>query len=116
MYRGIFLAVLMFSSVAIYAQEMEQKLNQKTNLIEVVYYHENGIISQEGTFNLDNKLHGIWTSYDEEGNKIAQGSYVNGLKNGTWYFWTEESVREVEYNNNVIAGVTKSENRLTKQH
>ncbi len=97
-----------------YAQnKMEQRLNKKTNLIEAKYYHDNGLVSQEGTFNLEGKLHGEWTSFDENGSKIAMGTYSNGLKSGTWYFWSGDKMKEVEYNDNSIASVDGVKNSKT---
>ncbi len=96
----------------------DQNFNEETKLIEVTYYHENDVISQQGTFNLEGKLHGKWTSYSEEGTKIAEGSYNNGLKTGTWYFWSNDVVKEIEYDNNVIASIDgiKKTNRLVDKN
>ena len=113
----LILVIVFATSVAFGQSKMDQKLNKETNLIEVTYYHDNGMISQEGTFNLDGKLHGEWTSYDDKGHKIALGSYENGMKTGTWYFWSGDSKKEVEYSNNAIAsvdGVKKSKGLVDK--
>ena len=113
----LILAIVFATSVAFGQSKKDQKLNKETNLIEVTYYHDNGIISQEGTFNLDGKLHGEWTSYDDQGHKIALGSYENGMKTGTWYFWSGDSKKEVEYSKNAIAsvdGVKKSKGLVDK--
>lgn len=91
-----------------YAQEKELKVNEDTGLIEAVYYHENGEISQHGTFNSKGQLHGKWLSFNDKGVKIAEGSYQKGLKSGIWYFWQGDSIREVEYKNNAIASVSVS--------
>ena len=109
MLRSITICLFFFFATAItFGQEkVQKKYNQETNLIEATYFHENGQVSQEGTFNADGKLHGEWTSYDAEGNKLAFGSYENGIKTGTWYFWTEDSLREVEFSNNQIASVNE---------
>ena len=87
------------------AQEKEVKVNEETGLIEAVYFHDNGVVSQKGTFNISRQLHGEWISFNETGEKIAQGNYLNGMKTGTWYFWFEDSVRVVEYDQNIIAEV-----------
>lgn len=92
-------------------QKKEQQLNKETNLIEVTYYHNNDQISQQGTFNLAGKLHGKWTSYNEDGVKIAEGSYVNGIKTGKWYFWADDKVKEIIYDNNSIASISESKNK-----
>ncbi len=98
--------VMAFVTVLVYGQDKKvQKFNDETNLIEVTDYHDNGIISQEGTFNLNGELHGEWISYDALGNKISQGSYENGDKSGKWVFWSNDTMKEVEYNNNQIASI-----------
>lgn len=106
MSRIFTIALILFAS-GVYAQEKEQRYNKETDLIEVVYYHDNGMVSQEGTFNTDQKLHGLWKSFNRKGEKIAEGTYVNGLKSGTWYFWAGDVVKEVTYSDNVIASVTE---------
>lgn len=86
-------------------QEKKLVLNEETNLIEATFYHDNGMISQKGTFNLDRKLHGQWTSYDEKGQKVALGTYINGVKSGKWLFWEGDKQTEVEYRDNLIATI-----------
>ncbi|MGB5268898.1 toxin-antitoxin system YwqK family antitoxin [Eudoraea sp.] len=111
MKKIIILLVLAFTTVLVYGQENKvQKLNKETNLIEVTDYHDNGIISQEGTFNLKGQLHGEWISYDTLGNKISQGSYENGDKSGKWLFWSNNTMKEVEYSNNQIASINGVKN------
>lgn len=83
----------------------ELKMNHETNLVEATYFHDNGVVSQEGTFNLEKQLHGKWISYNEAGEKIAVGNYTNGLKTGKWSFWAGSDMKEVEYSNNTIASV-----------
>jgi antitoxin component YwqK of YwqJK toxin-antitoxin module len=91
-------------------QRMEQNFNSETKLIEATYFYDNGDISQEGTFNVDGQLHGKWTSYNENGEKIAVGSYASGKKTGTWYFWADNILKEVEFADNQIASVTEARN------
>ena len=74
------------------------------DLVEATYYYEDGTIQQQGTFK-DGKLHGIWTSYDVNGNKLAVGIYKNGVKTGKWLFWTNSSLKEVEYIDSRIVSV-----------
>ncbi|MEK6152656.1 nicotinic acid mononucleotide adenyltransferase [Flavobacteriaceae bacterium 3-367] len=107
----LFWAVLLISATSFAQKEKTLVLNEDTNLIEATYYHENGEISQKGTFNLARKLHGEWASFNEKGEKIAMGSYENGVKTGKWFFWTDGIVKEVEYNNNAIAGVVNKESK-----
>lgn len=119
MRNTVLLLVMTFVTVLVYGQEnTDQKFNAETNLIEVTDYHDNGVISQEGTFNLKGELHGEWISYDAIGNKISQGNYENGEKTGKWFFWSNSTIKEVEYSNNQIASVNgvKKSSRVADNH
>jgi hypothetical protein len=119
MKKAVILIALTFVTILAYGQENKvQKLNKETNLIEVTDYHDNGMISQEGTFNLKGQLHGEWISYDALGNKISQGSYENGYKSGKWFFWSNNTMKEVEYNKNEIASINgvKNSSRVADNH
>src|SRR5690606_21234365 len=107
--------IVLFSALMItvvsFAQEKQKrdlKFNKKTNLIEVVYYHDNGEVSQTGFYTLDGKLHGEWLSFDTDGEKEISGYYDNGKKVGKWFYYTNETVKEVDYNDNTIAGIKES--------
>ncbi len=111
MKKTILIFAILFISITAFAQtEPEMKLNKETNLIEATYFHANGEVSQEGTFNLEKQLHGEWLSYNEKGETITVGSYKNGIKTGKWLFWSNDILKEVEYSDNVIAGVTETKN------
>jgi len=99
----------LFSMVSLAQKERVLKLNKETNLIEVTYYHDNGVVSQTGAYTLDGKLQGEWLSYDTEGNKTVLANYDNGKKVGKWFYWTKETVKEVDYSKNVIANLKESE-------
>jgi antitoxin component YwqK of YwqJK toxin-antitoxin module len=119
MKKAVIFMAITFVTVLTYGQENKvQKFNKETNLIEVTDYHDNGIISQEGTFNLNGELHGEWISYDVSGNKLSQGSYQNGRKSGKWIFWTNNTIKEVEYSNNEIASINgvKNSSRIADNH
>ncbi|GGK13473.1 hypothetical protein GCM10007962_04740 [Yeosuana aromativorans] len=102
-------AIMLFTVVAFAQKERTLKLNKDTNLIDVVYYYDNGLVSQTGTYTLDGKLQGQWISYDKEGNKTVLANYDNGKKVGKWFYWTKETVKEVDYDTNVIANLKESE-------
>ena len=103
--------MLFLTATLSYAQEqVDKKYNAETGLVEATYYYENGMVSQQGTFDRDGKLHGQWTSFNEAGEKIAIGSYDRGVKSGTWYFWADNTLKEVEFSNNQIASVTEAKN------
>ncbi|WP_188369979.1 toxin-antitoxin system YwqK family antitoxin [Muriicola marianensis] len=97
--------VFLMTIIAYGQKEKDLVLNEETGLIEATYYHDNGVVSQKGTFNLDRQLHGEWISFNEEGVKISQGTYENGMRSGKWYFWQGDTVKEVVYNNNMVASV-----------
>lgn len=101
--------LVMLSMTLTYAQEKQNvKYTDKGDLTEAVYYYDNGAVQQEGTFNEAGELHGLWTSYDIEGNKIAVGKYVNGKKDGKWMFWSKDNiVREVDYSDSRIVNVSE---------
>jgi len=112
------LLVVLLATCAYGQKDKELSLNEETGLIEAVYYHDNGEISQKGTFNLDRKLHGEWISYNEEGVKVSQGSYEKGLRTGTWSFWSDNTMKKVEYSNNAIASINgvKTSTKLADNH
>ena len=99
----IFLAVLFVSFSAFAQKEKTLTLNKETNLIDAVYYHDNGEISQTGSFTADGKLEGNWISYDKEGNKLVSAYYKNGKKVGKWIHWINGEKKTVNYDNNVAS-------------
>jgi 6-phosphogluconolactonase (cycloisomerase 2 family) len=97
------LLIALFTTVSFAQKEKSLKLNKETNLIEATYYHDNGEISQKGTFTLDGKLEGNWISYDEKGNKLVSAFYKNGKKVGKWIHWVDGEKKVITYNNNVAS-------------
>ena len=79
------------------------------DLISAKYFHGSGALAQTGTYNLSNELHGLWTSYDLKGQKLAQGQYFNGKKVGLWSFYNNDRLILVEYDDSKIAQVTRLE-------
>ena len=71
------------------------------------YYHDNGAIEQQGTINKEGELHGVWTSYDLDGNKVTVGNYMNNKKVGKWLFWSGDKLKEVDYIDSKIASVSE---------
>jgi antitoxin component YwqK of YwqJK toxin-antitoxin module len=96
--------VALFITVVSFAQqERELKLNEEANLIEVTYYHDNGVVSQTGSYTLDGKLQGEWLSFDTVGKKTVLANYDNGKKVGKWIYWIDGIKKEVNYENNVAS-------------
>jgi len=110
MKKSILVSFAFLIAVVTFAQEKRDlKLNKDTNLIEVVYYHDNGVVSQTGAYTTDGKLQGEWLSYSTDGKKQVSANYDNGQKVGKWFFWNKTTLKEVDYNNNVIANVNEWE-------
>lgn len=107
----LYLLIVLFISVA-NAQDIKKEfvLNEDTDLIEGTYYYENGQISQSGTFNKEGKLHGEWNSFNRNGKQIASAMYENGTKVGKWYFLANNTLKEVNYTNNIVASVSELKN------
>ena len=106
----LFLA-LMISVVSFAQQERALELNEETNLIEVKYYHDNGVVSQTGFYTTDGKLQGEWLSFDTKGKKTVSANYDNGKKVGKWFYWNNAILKEVDYSNNAIASVSEWTNK-----
>jgi antitoxin component YwqK of YwqJK toxin-antitoxin module len=102
------LIALLFIGTTVTAQNLNQpKLETKGTLTVATYFYDNGSVQQEGAFNKKGALEGLWTSYDFEGNKLSQGNYSNGIKTGKWFFWTENSLKEVDFVNSKIMNVNE---------
>ena len=91
-------------SASLYAQENKTVFEKEGDMVKATYYHENGIVSQEGYF-LNEKLHDQWRMFNEDGKMIARGSYNMGRRDGKWFFWNKEGVKEVDYKDNRIVNV-----------
>jgi antitoxin component YwqK of YwqJK toxin-antitoxin module len=111
MKKFVFFIAFLITAVSFAQQERELKLNKDTKLIEVIYYHDNGVVSQTGAYTLDGKLQGEWLSFDAEGNKLVSANYDNGKKVGKWFYWTDKTLKEVDYSNNAIASVNEWTNK-----
>ncbi len=112
--KKLVLVFALFITAVSFAQKEQKrdlKFNKDTNLIEVVYYHDNGVVSQTGFYTTDGKLQGEWLSYNADGEKTVSGNYDNGKKVGKWFYYTNDSVKEVDYNANVIANLKESDTK-----
>ncbi|MBP1838444.1 toxin-antitoxin system YwqK family antitoxin [Formosa algae] len=109
----IFVFALLVTVMSFAQDKRDLKLNKDTQLIEVTYYNDNGDVTQTGTYTLEGKLQGEWNSYDAKGQRTASATYENGKKVGKWFFWSEDSLREVDYSNNAIANVSEWSSKST---
>ena len=97
----LLLFTFLITVVSFAQQKRELKHNTDTNLIDVVYYHDNGVVSQTGSYTTDGKLQGVWLSFDTEGKKIVSANYDNGKKVGKWIHWIKGIPKVVDYSKKV---------------
>ncbi len=113
MKKYVILVALLFSGI-LFAQESNPKLEVVGQQVKAIYYFEDGRIQQEGFYE-NGKLQGKWISYDKNGMKVAAGEYDKGQKIGTWLFWKDSLVTEVNYSESRIASVKSwKKDRLAK--
>ncbi len=106
--KKILCILLVFSVSFVFAQKTPNvEIKNDGEVVIATYYHDNGAIEQQGPFNKKGELHGIWTSYDNQGQKVSTGNYQNGKKTGKWMFWTATKLKEVEYLNSQIVSVNE---------
>jgi len=103
MKKLLFVFAFLITVVSFGQKERNLKLNKDTNLIDVVYYHDNGAVSQIGSYTADGKLQGVWLSFNTEGKKTVSANYDNGKKVGKWIYWIDGVKKEVNYENNVAS-------------
>jgi len=113
MKKIVLLIVAIFGFLTTQAQEESKKDTyiKKGDIIEATLYYENGEISQKGFYTLDGVTTGNWVSYDRNGAKIAEAKYKDGAKIGTWFFWKENTLTEVDYNKSQIVAVNTWKNK-----
>lgn len=103
MKKSIIIIALLFSVIVV-AQKIAPKHEVAGNLVKSTYFFDNGKISQTG-FYKTGKVHGLWTSFDVNGNKTAMGNFENGAKIGKWFFWTNKNLSEVDFADSRIANI-----------
>ncbi|MGB3592210.1 MAG: nicotinic acid mononucleotide adenyltransferase [Nonlabens sp.] len=88
-----------------FSQEIKPTVTlQNDGSILATFFHKNGKVAQQGSL-VNDKRHGEWISYDENGIKTIQAEYTMDLKTGKWFFWKKDELIEVDYRNNQIASV-----------
>lgn len=102
--RQIISIVILCLGIAAYGQEKKPTFKAEKDLVKATYYYEDGSIKTQGYFK-DKKLTGQWVNFDKSGNKTQVGHYKNGKKVGKWFIWGKDSLKEINYEDNVIASV-----------
>ena len=95
------------------AQDKQTTYSVEGDLVKATYYYDDGSTRMQGYFK-DKKLTGEWIRFDKSGNKIQLGYYENGNNVGKWFVWGKDSLKEINYQNNVVASVNnwKSESKI----
>ena len=105
--KTLVLSVLAFFTLAfVNAQNITKNVETQKDHI-ITKYYDNGVIYEQGTVNIDNKLHGTWTRYDLDGNILVQGTFNNGMKEGKWLFWDNQTLKEVDFSKNKLVKYTQ---------
>ena len=114
MKKIVILFVFLITATSFAQEQKAPKVENVAGETEVTYFYENGIVKQHGFFNENGKLQGTWTSYDIQGEKLAIGNYDNGQKIGKWFFWSDDTLKEVDFIKSKIANVNewKSDSKL----
>ena len=108
MKNWILIFALIFCTTAI-AQVNKPIKEKQGDLVKATFFHDNGEIAQIGFYKND-KPHGEWIAFNQEGDKIAKGTYDMGVKTGKWFFWNNGILSEVDYENGRVINVTKWNN------
>lgn len=105
--KHVWIIGALLMGVLTFAQDgKKSNFEKQGDMVLGTFYYESGEIQQQGTYNKDGVLHGDWVMYDLNGNKVAQGSYDNGIKSGKWFYWNNQNLTEVDYSANQIANVS----------
>ncbi|CAI8185355.1 MAG: Uncharacterised protein [Formosa sp. Hel1_33_131] len=107
MKKYILIALVFVGANAFSQSTIQPQLEVKGDVTVATYFYDNGTVQQEGAFNVNGKLDGLWTSYDFTGNKLSQGTYQDGIKTGKWFFWTENTLKEVDFVDSIISSVNE---------
>lgn len=103
MKKLIAICIFLVASIG-YSQDIQPTFSAEGDLVKATYYYNNGTISTQGYFK-NKQLTGEWTRFDIDGNKTEQAYYEAGKKVGTWLVYSNESIKEITYKNNVVAQV-----------
>ena len=86
------------------AQEVKPTYEKSDDLVKATYYFEDGSVKEQGFFK-DAKLTGTWISYNKEGEKTMIANYKAGKKVGKWFAWNKNSLKEINYTDNVVVSI-----------
>lgn len=102
--KKIITIIILALTTAGYAQDKQPTYKAEGDLVKATYYYEDGSIKTQGFFK-NKKLTGEWVRFDKTGNKVQLAYYNDGKKVGKWFFWSKQSLKEINFENNTIASV-----------
>ena len=88
--RHLILITLVFLSTIGFGQNNEVTTLEDDRIKKVTYY-EDGSIREVGYFDLNERRHGKWVLYLENGNRKSVASFQHGLKDGEWIVYDRYS-------------------------
>lgn len=102
--KNLVYVLLLFFSTVVVAQNKTTKYEKVGDLVKASYYDEDGKLTVQGFFK-NKKLEGKWVRFDKNGNKTKIAFYEEGKKVGKWFLWVDETLKEINYENNVIVSI-----------
>lgn len=101
--KKVFILLCFWGLTNTFAQQTERNVSyqHEGDVIRFVEYHANGTLAQVGQIR-NNLNDGLWSAYNHEGRKIAEGQYYRGMRVSKWFFWDEDSLIEVDFEDNKI--------------
>ncbi len=98
--KNIVTIIMVFATFAMFGQ-VDNKVEEEGNKVKVTKYYDNGMVKEIGFYE-NGKHDGEFTMFDVKGNKIALGSYTQGVKTGNWFFWNGTQLIEASYEKNIV--------------
>lgn len=71
------------------------------------WYYANGQLMREANYDAG-VLDGEFVEYDEDGNEVAKGNYVEGSEEGHWFYVRNSSIEEGDYYDGMRTGLWKT--------
>lgn len=83
------------------------------DLVAVTHYHQNGAVKEKGFFKNETP-DGKWVLYAEDGTKISELHYENGLRHGEFRSWDRftNTYLEMHYANGEVINADKYEKKV----
>ena len=102
--KKIITFILIFAVSIAFAQNEKPIFEKVGDLVKATYFYDNGTIKEQGFFK-DKKLTGQWTQFNIEGKKTMIATFNEGKKTGKWFAINDKTIKEINYNNNVIVSI-----------